>query len=368
MSSFLLDEQIPVEAVRWFYGRGSGHLNTWKSFRGADTINIENAYREYLRASPDSQPTKIVVRNDLFEVDIEKRICSPIFWPGQRRSAHAKKSDWCDTPVQRGIWFNKINWIPLDFEMALIIENEHVTSVIPKYKNKPADKNSKKTLHKFSHGSYSVAWISNGDVYLITRSAQPFGHLKLRGDLSSVPINRGFNILADPNDRKPAITQLCFVVHGIGQQLASIRHECSKFKKACRRTIHKRYQNLEKAGQRLEFIPVDWRSALNLNCSTLENITIGQMRPLRMYINNCFVDVLYYTSPVYRAEIMKSLSWELTRLFNIFLRNNPHFLQKGGQVSVLAHSLGSVIMHDILRGSDNTHSFVSPELLGVGLE
>ncbi|KAF5402200.1 putative phospholipase DDHD1 [Paragonimus heterotremus] len=360
MSSFLLDEQIPVEAVRWFYGRGSGHLNTWKSFRGADTINIENAYREYLRAAPDSQHTKIVVRNDLFEVDIEKRICSPIFWPGQRRSGHAKKTDWCDTPVQRGIWFNKINWIPLDFEMALIIENEHVTSVIPKYKNKPDDKN---TLHKFSQDSYSVAWMSNGDVYLITRSAQPFGHLKLRGDLSSVPINRGFNCLADPNDRKPAITQLCFVVHGIGQQLASIRHECSKFKKACRRTIHKRYQNLEKVGQRLEFIPVDWRSALNLNCSTLENITIGQMRPLRMYINNCFVDVLYYTSPVYRAEIMKSLSWELTRLFNIFLRNNPHFLQKGGQVSVLAHSLGSVIMHDILRGSENTNSFVSPELL-----
>ena len=113
------------------------------------------------------------------------------------------------------------------------------------------------------------------------------------------------------------------------------------------------YPDLAKTGQRLEFIPVNWRSALSLNADTVENITISQMRPLRSYINHCFVDILYYTSPIYRNDIMNSLSMELTRLFNLFCTKNPHFLQKGGQVSVLAHSLGTVIMYDILRSPDS---------------
>ncbi len=31
------------------------------------------------------------------------------------------------------------------------------------------------------------------------------------------------------------------------------------------------------------------------------------------------------------------------------MRRNPHFLQNGGTVSVIGHSLGSVLMFDLLR-------------------
>ncbi|OON19043.1 hypothetical protein X801_05096, partial [Opisthorchis viverrini] len=361
MASCLTRDEIPVEAVRWFYGQGS-HSLKWKRFRGADSINLERAFREQdgVTSAESGSARKIVVRGDLFEADVSKKLCSPIFWHGQRRSAVGTRGDWCTTPIERGVWFNKINWIPLDFDLASVIEEEHVSKVIPKLRMTKDEKSAKHRLHKFSHGNFSVTWMNNGDVYLITRSAEPFRHVKLQGDLSSVPISRGYRDFADPKDCRPPITHLCFVVHGIGQQLASVRHECSKLRKVLMKVARKRYPGLESSGQRLELIPVDWRSALNLNCGTLENITVGQMRPLRMYINNCFIDVLYYTSPVYRAEIMKSLSWELTRLFNTFLRNNPHFLQKGGQVSVFAHSLGTVIMHDILRYTDQQLAFVSP--------
>ncbi|CAH8521348.1 unnamed protein product [Dicrocoelium dendriticum] len=362
MSSYMNIEQIPVEAVRWFYHHGSSMRNIWKPFCGADSIKVEKAFRELQTDTATAPTSKIIVRGDLFEVDITTKMCSPIFWTGHKKSIHSRRCDWCSTPIQRGIWFNKINWVPLDFELAFIIEAEHVNCVIPTLSERIADKKVKRTLHKFSHGAFSVEWTSSGDVYLITRAANPFGNVKLHGGLSSVPINRGYHILADPNDGPIPITQLCFVVHGIGQQLASIRHECAKFRMTCKRIMRKRYPNLAQAGQRLEFIPVDWRSTLNLNFATLENITVGQMRPLRMYINNCFIDVLYYTSPVYRVEIMKSLSWELTRLFNLFMRNNPHFLQKGGQVSVLAHSLGTVIMHDILCASNQSLPLLSPAL------
>lgn len=357
----LLKTEIPVERVRWFYGRGSAHANTWKAFRGADSINIEREFRELRRTSGVDREGKVVVRDGLFEADLRRNVCSPIFWPGEKRSQHSHKKDWCTTPIQRGLWFNKINWIPLDFTLASFIEQEHINVVIPKLSQLENSKKTKRTIHKMSHDGHSISWTSHGDIYLVTKSAQPFAHVKLQGDLSSVPIERGFHVLADPNDCKPPVTQLCFVVHGIGQQLASIRHECAKIRKLCLKVVKKRYPKLTSSGQRIEFIPVDWRSPLNLNFSTLENITIGQMRPLRMYINNCFVDVLYYTSSVYRVEIMRSLSWELMRLFNLFLKHNPHFLQKGGQVSVLAHSLGTVIMHDILRNNNVPIRLVDPE-------
>ncbi|VDP72054.1 unnamed protein product [Echinostoma caproni] len=368
MDVHLLEEEIPVESVRWFYGRGSAHANTWKAFCGADSINIENGFRAMRHNRDASFDGKVVVRAGLFEVDLHTNLCNPIFWPGEKRSQHSGKRDWCTTPIQRGLWFNKINWVPLDFTLASLIEQEHVRIMIPKLRELQNSKKSKRTIHKMNHEGHSVNWTANGEVFLVTRLAQPFAHVKLQGDLSSVPIARGFHRIASPTDCKPPVTQLVFVVHGIGQQLASIRHECSKFRKTCLKVIKKRYPKLSSAEQRIEFIPVDWRSPLNLNCSTLENITIGQMRPLRMYINNCFIDVLYYTSTVYRVEIMRSLSWELTRLFNLFLRHNPHFLQKGGQVSVLAHSLGTVIMHDILRTTDTPVRLVDPDSLNASSE
>lgn len=47
----------------------------------------------------------------------------------------------------------------------------------------------------------------------------------------SVPIHRGYHKIADICDRPPQITHVCFVVHGIGQQLASIRRESARYVK-----------------------------------------------------------------------------------------------------------------------------------------
>ena len=38
----------------------------------------------------------------------------------------------------------------------------------------------------------------------------------------------------------------------------------------------------------------------------------------------------------------------MNRLYNMFCSRNPSFLEKGGKISILAHSLGSVIAYDIL--------------------
>ena len=45
---------------------------------------------------------------------------------------------------------------------------------------------------------------------------------------------------------------------------------------------------------------------------------------------------------------MNSLNSEVNRLYNLFCEKNQYFKQNNGLVSFVAHSLGSVIVYDIL--------------------
>lgn len=56
---------------------------------------------------------------------------------------------------------------------------------------------------------------------------------------------------------------------------------------------------------------------------------------------------MYYTSPLYSAEIQQGLTKELNRLYSMFVERNPNSDVK---VSVVAHSLGCVIVYDIITG------------------
>ena len=48
-------------------------------------------------------------------------------------------------------------------------------------------------------------------------------------------------------------------------------------------------------------------------------------------------------------QILNGLKTALQRQYDEFMRRHPHFLSNGGTVSVIAHSLGSVMLYDILR-------------------
>lgn len=60
------------------------------------------------------------------------------------------------------------------------------------------------------------------------------------------------------------------------------------------------------------------------------------------------MDIMYYTSPLYRTEIVNGLCSRMNDLHKKFLQHNPRFETSGGKVSLIAHSLGSVISYDIL--------------------
>ena len=82
----------------------------------------------------------------------------------------------------------------------------------------------------------------------------------------------------------------------------------------------------------------------------MEAITPHKLQSLRQLLNSSAMDIMYYTSPLYGCEVQRGLSEELNRLYTMFTQRNPYFMSNGGKVSVIAHSLGCVIVYDIVTG------------------
>lgn len=116
----------------------------------------------------------------------------------------------------------------------------------------------------------------------------------------------------------------------------------------CRKITKKFFPLLDDENQRVEFLPVEWRKNLILDGDTVDLITPNRNKGLRNAVNTTALDILYYSSPIYRPEMIRSLRSELNRLYSMFCARSPYFENKGGKVSVLSHSLGTVLLYDIL--------------------
>uniref|UniRef100_A0A0R3W3G0 DDHD domain-containing protein n=1 Tax=Taenia asiatica TaxID=60517 RepID=A0A0R3W3G0_TAEAS len=110
---------------------------------------------------------------------------------------------------------------------------------------------------------------------------------------------------------------------------------------------------------RLEFLPVEWRTNLPLNEGIIRSVTITDCQPLRAYLNSTALDIMYYTSSIQRMEIMRAFHHEVARLYGLFCARNPHFIERGGKVSIIAHSLGAVVAFDVLTTSTPMHSDIA---------
>ena len=73
------------ECVRWFY-KETGDKK-WTAFIGYDSLRIETKFLELQRYEMDvvletrSQEERVNVRGGMYEVDVSKRTCCPIYWP-----------------------------------------------------------------------------------------------------------------------------------------------------------------------------------------------------------------------------------------------------------------------------------------------
>ncbi|XP_048097065.1 LOW QUALITY PROTEIN: phospholipase DDHD1 [Alosa alosa] len=332
----------------------------------------------------------VCVRGGLYEVDVREKECYPVYWNQQDR-----------IPVMRGQWFIDGTWLPMEEEESDLIEAEHlahfrgqqmqdtfdpgltqaktvdskdVLSHLPPFyltflfKWRGYQTSTKTTCHKRKRcqaihsvklSRSHVDWHCVDEVYLysdattskIARTVtQKLGFSKASS--SGTRLHRGYVEEASLEDKPPQTTHIVFVVHGIGQKMdqGRIIRNTGMMREAVRKMEEKHFA--EHIEEHVEFLPVEWRSKLALDGDTVDSITPDKVRGLRDLLNSSAMDIMYYTSPLYRDEITKGLTQELNRLYSLFCSRNPEFEAKGGKVSMVSHSLGCVIAYDIMTGWD----------------
>ncbi|XP_040082354.1 phospholipase DDHD1 isoform X5 [Oryx dammah] len=398
--------ELGPEEVRWFYKEDK---KTWKPFIGYDSLRIELAFRTLLQATgararaqdPDGDHVcgpaspagpasssvedededrvcgfcrriaghgremeelvnieRVCVRGGLYEVDVTQGECYPVYW---------NQSD--KIPVMRGQWFIDGTWQPLEEEESNLIEQEHLSRFRGQQMqesfdievSKPIDGKdgsgiSYSAIHSFKLSRNHVDWHSVDEVYLysdattskIARTVtQKLGFSKASS--SGTRLHRGYVEEATLEDKPSQTTHIVFVVHGIGQKMdqGRIIKNTAMMREAARKIEERHFSN---HATHVEFLPVEWRSKLTLDGDTVDSITPDKVRGLRDMLNSSAMDIMYYTSPLYRDELVKGLQQELNRLYSLFCSRNPNFEEKGGKVSIVSHSLGCVITYDIMTG------------------
>lgn len=100
---------------------------------------------------------------------------------------------------------------------------------------------------------------------------------------------------------------------------------------------------------RVEVLPISWHGHLHSEelgiDEKLKSITLESIPRLRNFTNDTLLDVLFYTSPKYCQKIMNTVADALNDVYLKYRMRHPEF---NGGVSLAGHSLGSLILFDLL--------------------
>ncbi|KAI9305263.1 DDHD domain-containing protein [Cunninghamella echinulata] len=98
-------------------------------------------------------------------------------------------------------------------------------------------------------------------------------------------------------------------------------------------------------------------------CPTLDEITLDGAPMYRTLVSDVFLDIPLYMTQKYREQMTIVITNEINRVYNLFIQRHPEFLKNNGKVSILGHSLGSLLAFDILSTQPMTplqESFAKP--------
>jgi phospholipase DDHD1 len=338
--------------VRWFYRDPNVY---WKPFSGHDSLKLERQYQKLTAASGNTDPNEWTVRvhGEMSDANLQDMICESVFWksPAQR--------------ILRGTWFevtSEKKWYPLEKEDAEAVEGAHCdkswriradTALKALSEAGQMSQAGKVEWNKIFLKNHNVVWYGDEEISMIKTDFSSRMMQKI-GFAGGNKLVRGYKDSAMFEDgRQPPVKHFVFCTHGIGQlydaseDVKSVVKSTTDLKNTCTELANKHFKHQWEGG-RVEFLPVEWRSMLTLDRGIVETITPQGVRQLRDMANSTILDVIYYLSPVFHAEIIESVRFQLNKHFLHILERFPNFTVDGGKFSLFAHSLGSVIVYDIL--------------------
>lgn len=159
--------------------------------------------------------------------------------------------------------------------------------------------------------------------------------------------NEALDDLGSPLAPGAPVTHVLFVVHGMGATPEALR----KNKKDLRENfgaMQKYWFWHTDANVHVEII--DWKSALSAEQSAIfDRITPAEARTTRMSLNATLSDVIFYKTAHHRTKIHDIVTRKMNTRLRA-LRAEPNGRCANARVSVVGHSLGSVIAYDVLSG------------------
>ncbi|KAG8905484.1 hypothetical protein FRB99_008880 [Tulasnella sp. 403] len=210
-----------------------------------------------------------------------------------------------------------------------------------------------------------------GDVPQDTTAGDPVGVVNPEEEQEKGPQNRIID--AKPIDEMSSVTDLILVIHGIGQGL-TLTYEAFDFVYATnmlREVARVQAQTPAISSimrdRRVQFLPVQWRASLKLdmdkellkqregldNHFTLDDITLKNTIPnawkgrfVRDLTNQVLMDIPLFMSH-HRARMIESVCTLANRSYRLWCARNPDF-ERNGRVHIVAHSLGSALVANIL--------------------
>jgi hypothetical protein len=312
----------------------------------SDDSDLEDLYKV------EEERVGVPVKGGLYEVDLMRRHCFPVYWNGENRR------------VLRGHWFARkggLDWIPLREDVSEQLELAYNCQVWHRRKFQPSGlfaarvdlQGSTPDLHALFTGEDDT-W----EAWLVFDTGPKLGS-------NTIKLRRGFSSSESAKPSQDELRQqkeeemddycsqvpvghLVFMVHGIGQRLekANLVDDVVDFRRVTANLAERYLTPYQRSTQRVLFIPCQWRKSLKLKGEhTVEKITLDGVKGLRVALGATVHDVLYYMSPIYCQHIIDSVSNQLNKLYMKFLKRNPGY---SGKVSLYGHSLGSVLSYDIL--------------------
>ncbi|KAB2083396.1 hypothetical protein ES319_A05G264300v1 [Gossypium barbadense] len=307
----------------------------------------------------------VPVKGGLYEVDLVKRHCFPVYWNGENRR------------VLRGHWFARkggVDWLPLREDVAEQLEIAYSNKVWHRRTFQPSGLFAARVDLQGSTPGLHALFTGEDDTWEAWLNVDASGFssvISFSG--SAIKLRRGYSASHSPKPTQDELRQrreeemddycsevpvrhLVFMVHGIGQRLekSNLVDDVGNFRHITATLAEKHLTSHQRRTQRVLFIPCQWRKGLKLSGeAAVEKITLDGVRGLRVMLSATVHDVLYYMSPIYCQSIINSVSNQLNRLYLKFLKRNPGY---DGKVSIYGHSLGSVLSYDILCHQENLSS------------
>lgn len=342
----------PYEPIQhhWFFNQQVDSKDSWQPFSREDSQRLEEAYARAGKYDKD----EVVVATDgrRYDVKLRERKRYPVYWEQK------------PTEVRRCSWFHKGNkdmsYTPYTEDLSEFLEDAYMIAV---------------TLDEWK----TNLELPTGETVILHNPKLMTQYPSSCKDFPPSPtertqprtLKRGVeNISIEIPEGEPEIVDhLVFMVHGIGPacdiRLRGIVQCVNEFRNASNSLItsHFRPSGDSSIIGRVEYLPVNWHKVLHGETTgvdkDIERITLPSISRLRQFSNDTVLDLFFYNSATYCQTIVDTVASEINRLHSLFLQRHPQFT---GHVSLFGHSLGSLILFDLLTNQETSADVTDHEL------